>query len=221
MSLDRGFPGRILQLVRRLSLRARWGSSWLVGAVTVAAVYASSTGAQRAADLVRVPNVRGDGIEYAFTQLRARGFAVSIPRFPASYNQRDAFAIGTEVPRVGSLVPRGSTVTLRTPFFVLIGMSGMPGRRPTGGMTIVPSVVGLPLYEAMRRLQRAGVYSQIAEMPAIEHSTSRRLFDGYVVKRQSPRAGTRVRWAGILYTSSTSGAIDVARSQVTLIPTRR
>ena len=188
--------------------------------IALASVLTACGAARRPADLVEVPNLRGHGLEFAFTELRARGLAVSVPRFPDGYNQQDGFAVGSEAPRVGSLVPLGSNVTLSAPFFRLIGMPGMAGRQPRSGMAIVPSVVGLPVYEAMRHLQHAGVYSQLAQVPALEHSTSRRLFDGYIVKQQSPQAGTRVRWAGIVYMTPTGGAIDVAHSQVTLILAR-
>jgi hypothetical protein len=84
-------------------------------------------------------------------------------------------------------------------------------------MTTVPQVTGLPVYEAMARLQRAGVYSELARIPALQHSTSRRPFDAYIVRKQSPHAGTRVRWAGILYSTSHGGTVDVGHSQVTLV----
>lgn len=189
--------------------------------VALMAVLVGCGAARPTADLVEVPHLRGHALEVAFTELRARGLAVSIPSVPDGYNQRDTFAVGSEVPNAGTLVPRGSTVTLHAWNFVALGMLEMPGRRLPGGVAVVPNVVGLPVYRAMRRLALAGVYSQLARVPPIEHSTNQRLFDSYVVKQQSPRAGTRVRWGGILSMTPTGGSVNVTHSQATLIPARR
>jgi hypothetical protein len=186
------------------------------------ATIASGCGHKReAAPLVRVPDVTHHGwnVEYAYSRLRAAGFTVSVARFPPHYNQRDFFGIATQSPPPGTKVAQGSTVEIGGPYVTILGgPGGFAGKRPASRMTTVPRVTGLSIYEALDRLQQVGVYSQVTRIPALRRSNSRRLFDAYLVRRQSPPAGTRVPWGGILYQTSSGGAVDIAESQVTLFP---
>ena len=198
-----------------MSARSAWVASFLAAAATLA----SGCGHHRSAEpSVTVPSVTHYGLEYAYRRLRAAGLTVSVDRFPRRYNERDTIAVGTESPPAGSEVARGSTVTLGGPYLHVLGSPyGFAGKPPAGGMTTVPRVTGLTVYQALERLDHAAVFSDLVSIPALRRSSGRRLFDAYVVRQQSPPAGTRVRWGGILYTTPHGGAADVRESLVRLV----
>ncbi len=118
--------------------RRRWWP-WLVAALILllagggVAAYLLTRPAKKA-----VPAVTGQGINNARTVLQNDGFAVQVISSPSSQNA--GTVIGQD-PLAGVKVNKGSTVTLT--------VSSGPGN------TTVPSVQGLPLAQAKRRLRRA------------------------------------------------------------------
>jgi hypothetical protein len=92
-------------------------------------------------------------------------------------------------------------------------MIGSPvlSTRPHAKFTVIPNVVGLSIYEATRRLEYAGVWWQLTQLPSLNNSAATHLLDGYRAAGESPPAGTRVLWGGI-----DSGGVDVRDNQVTL-----
>jgi PASTA domain len=217
-ALGKGFIGLNLKVM--LTRRLAWAAILLASAGFV-----SGCGhTRKAVPLVKVPDVvhHGWSLDYAYGRLRAAGLTVSVATFPPHYNQRDFFGITSQSPPPGSEVAQGSAVEIGGPYVTIGGgPGGFAGRRPANGMTTVPRVTDLPVYEALDRLERAGVYSEVTRIPALRRSDSRRLLDAYRVRRQSPPAGTRVSWGGILFMTSSGGAVDIRESQVTLVPALR
>jgi beta-lactam-binding protein with PASTA domain len=188
----------------------------LAAAAAISAVVLAGCG-EGAKKTAVVPNVKGNGLDYAFKRLRGAGFRVSIPSFPALEQTVD-FAVRGQSPAAGTRTARGARVTLEAPFLHLLEglISVGSSHRTRAKLAVVPDVVGLPVYSAMRRLNDAGVFWRLGHVPPLRDSRSSRLLDGYVVAAQSRRPGTTVRWGGVLYQRANGGAVDVRDSEVTL-----
>jgi hypothetical protein len=89
----------------------------------------------------------------------------------------------TQSPPAGTSVARRSTVTLSH----LSCMVGSPAANAT--QAVVPGLVGQRASRAVAWAERAGIYWQVARLPALRSGALAELLDNYVVTDQSPAAG--------------------------------
>lgn len=120
----------------------------------------------------------------AYQNLRSRGLRVAIPqRF--SYKSFREPQVSAQIPDAGTLVPRGSTVSLR----VGPGSLGLLGLRLGGRASRVPNFVGGPLSDATSWADRKRLLWQV-NLHALPASAAATLFDAYRVTTQTPSPGS-------------------------------
>lgn len=158
----------------------------LVGAVIAAAILLTRDNGSTP----RVPNVVGLGTAAAVQELGQRGYATDVRTRVSNGGQ-----VGTvlsQAPAGGTKLDRGSRVTIVT------------ARGPVSAG--VPDVVGLPVAEALVRLQAAGLKGETAKV------ASNRPKD--TVLRQEPAAGTRAKKGATVLLTISKGAQGVTVPRV-------
>lgn len=163
-----------------MSVRARW--ILLVPALVALAASAGLAGARPRTR--SVPEVRGLPLPDAYARLHRAGFAVTFAH---------RFAIGDFecTPVIAAERPAGATVVLQ-PQRPACG-AGSPGV-PTGPLPVyrVPNLRGLTIAHAMAWIEHRTLYGD-AHLAPLVAGRARTLLANYVVTRQRPRPGTRVK----------------------------
>jgi hypothetical protein len=136
--------------------------------------------------------MRGEDLEQAYAGIHHVGLAVSYPTgFTFTYDQQCFPIVTSSRPSAGTLLQRGTTVTLLThAVFCAIASPALPvGRLPTYR---VPNFVGKRVPTAITWDEHRNLYWS-GRFPALRSGRARTLFANYVVTHQAPSAGARIR----------------------------
>jgi hypothetical protein len=156
------------------------------------------------------PRVVGTGFDDALERLRSAGFRVAVPAFPplpgawiVTYAGLDAYVVSAQ---------RGiGTRTVRLTLRPLLQAIGSPAIPPDPTTTTVPSFVGMS-YAAAIAAPVPGLYVRFGHIGPLRPASSVRGLDAFVVKAQSPRAGTLVP----AYGARSPNGVNLGPSTVTL-----
>jgi PASTA domain len=127
-----------------------------------------------------VPDVVGMPVHRAYDAVHEAGFAVQIdePFEFGSYVSDQSRAAGT-AGRPGTSV-------------VLSADGALHGLLPPGGTGRVPRLIGMPLDDAIYKLQTTGLLWGVGTLPPLPATMRWILLDNYEVAKQIPKPGTRV-----------------------------
>jgi len=136
--------------------------------------------------LVTVPLVTQTSVIEAYERLHRAGLLVAIRN---GFTAASLYAPGAarQVPRSGRRVPAGSVVSIGTSF----GPIGSPA--VSGASAVVPDFAGRTVTAAVTWAGQAGLFWEVRNVPPLPPSGRAHLFDNYVVVRQQPAAGARLR----------------------------
>jgi hypothetical protein len=173
----------------------------LLGLVAIAALVASGCGEKStettagAASTVRVPHFPAPryntlSLFAAYDRLHEAGLKVAI---------RNSFSIQSNVglsssppePRQGSVVPRGSVVTIGARSGLLGSLVYWANKPPPSEK--IPDFVGGSPTGVRRWADSRDIYWRIQSLPALPAGDRPHLLDNYVVVKQSPAPGTVLR----------------------------
>jgi hypothetical protein len=155
-------------------------------ALVVAAMMVSVIAGGASHDEVAVPNVVGANVDSAYDELRAAGFAVGIEE-PIDMGLMAWPLVGEQSVAGGNTAPRGGVILLN------LGQDGGmgPGMIPWNTSTVrTPSLVAMPLPQAIGALVRLGLSWSVGALPAFPASTEPTLLRNYVVASQEPEPGS-------------------------------
>jgi hypothetical protein len=157
------------------------------------------------------PAVTGLGFDDALMALRAAGYRVAAPRFPAFPASVMSSRSGLAFPGVAAAIPIGRrTVRLDlVPRASPLGSPAIPIERPPA--VRVPSFVGMT-YPAAGAAGAPGLYVRFATAPPLRPASSVLGLDAFVVTAQRPAAGTLVPAFG----APIRNGVDLGPSIVTL-----
>jgi hypothetical protein len=138
-------------------------------------------------DEVPVPDVVGANVDSAYDELRGAGFAVGIEEpIDMGFNWGWPL-VGEQSVAGGKTAPRGGVILLK------LGQDGGmgPGMIPWNTSTVrTPTLVGMPLPQAVGALVRLGLSWGIGPLPAFSGSAEPTLLRNYVVASQEPEPGS-------------------------------
>ena len=127
-----------------------------------------------------VPLVVGMPVQRAYDAVHEAGFAVQID---------EPFELGSYISDQSRAA--GSAGRPGTPV-VLSADGAIHGRLPPGGTGRVPRLIGMPLPDAIYRLQTTGLLWSIGTLPPLPATMRWILLDNYEVGKQTPKPDTRI-----------------------------
>jgi beta-lactam-binding protein with PASTA domain len=157
----------------------------VLGVVLVAALAAA--GPAQEGSTVAVPNLTNTNLKRAIVRIHRAGLHVTIP---ASF-----YLASNSTPQIGRQRPQpGATASAGTAVVLTLYQPPTVAPFATTKLIRVPSVKGLLLMYAVKRLERAGVrFWTVDDVPPLDDVDARSLFGAYRVTAQRPAAGTSMR----------------------------
>jgi beta-lactam-binding protein with PASTA domain len=167
-------------------------------ALVLVVVALSSARCGSATEKVYVPPVDTTNLEAALTLLAKAHLRVELTSFgplPPGYDL-GAAGVGDQEPEASTRVSEGSVVRLNM-------HSAYPGASPAVRIkhpptVVVPRLVGLSWLKARERIPSDGLWVQIGRVPGLGPIDPSDVYSAYVVTGQTPAAGTRLPYGGVL-----------------------
>jgi hypothetical protein len=133
-----------------------------------------------------VPDLRQQPLWDAMDATSEAGLRIAVP---ATDDYRNTIMRQSQPP--GTKLSRGSVIRI-TAFHPTPATVDRPWPCPEGYDDHAPRIpAGTPLGEALERIARSGHPAEVSPLPAVP--PTRKGFDAYVVKRQSPQPGRFIR----------------------------
>ena len=161
---------------------------------------------------VTVPRVVGLPLNDAYVRLRAAGLSVTINEW-LNLSSHPDLSVGTQTPRRGEVVDRGTAVTLTTKPPLIVGSTVLSNSPETS----VENFVGKTIGDAARWADANEVGWRARALPPLREATAPQLLDNWRVTRQTPTPGGRI-WGARFTKRANGGGSIVAGPPLELDP---